>query len=83
MLAPFPVTQQGVTCAYTISHVLAVMQRKPKHTCPQFWCQLLCSKGLLLCPLEHHCIILLPLQGGVGPWNYHPQEIRAILEKLK
>uniref|UniRef100_A0A8C3R3J5 Iodothyronine deiodinase n=1 Tax=Cyanoderma ruficeps TaxID=181631 RepID=A0A8C3R3J5_9PASS len=22
-------------------------------------------------------------KGGVGPWNYHPQEIRAILEKLK
>ncbi|XP_019334857.2 type I iodothyronine deiodinase isoform X2 [Alligator mississippiensis] len=22
-------------------------------------------------------------KGGAGPWNYHPQEIRAILEKLK
>uniref|UniRef100_A0A8C4VBU1 Iodothyronine deiodinase n=1 Tax=Falco tinnunculus TaxID=100819 RepID=A0A8C4VBU1_FALTI len=22
-------------------------------------------------------------KGGVGPWNYHPQEIRAILEKMK
>ncbi|CAM5162688.1 unnamed protein product [Natator depressus] len=22
-------------------------------------------------------------KGGVGPWNYHPQDIRAILEKLK
>uniref|UniRef100_A0A8B9B7J7 Iodothyronine deiodinase n=1 Tax=Anser brachyrhynchus TaxID=132585 RepID=A0A8B9B7J7_9AVES len=22
-------------------------------------------------------------KGGVGPWNYHPQEIRTILEKLK
>uniref|UniRef100_A0A8C2YBM1 Iodothyronine deiodinase n=1 Tax=Coturnix japonica TaxID=93934 RepID=A0A8C2YBM1_COTJA len=22
-------------------------------------------------------------KGGVGPWNYHPQEIRTVLEKLK
>ncbi|XP_053893050.1 type I iodothyronine deiodinase isoform X2 [Malaclemys terrapin pileata] len=22
-------------------------------------------------------------KGGVGPWNYHPEDIRAILEKLK
>lgn len=50
---------------------------------PTVLVQLLCSEGLLLCLPEHHCVTLLPLQGGVGPWNYHPQEIRAILEKLK
>uniref|UniRef100_A0A669PHX6 Iodothyronine deiodinase n=1 Tax=Phasianus colchicus TaxID=9054 RepID=A0A669PHX6_PHACC len=22
-------------------------------------------------------------KGGVGPWNYHPQEIRTVLEKMK
>lgn len=62
---------------------MAPVQREPKAHLPTVLLQLLCSEGFLLCLLEHQCVISLPLQGGVGPWNYHPQEIRAILEKLK
>lgn len=61
----------------------ALVEMEPKAHLPTVLVQLLCSEGFLLCLLEHPCVILLPLQGGVGPWNYHPQEIRAILEKLK
>lgn len=59
---------------------MAPEERKPKAHLPTVLLQLLCSEGFLL---EYHCVILLSLQGGVGPWNYHPQEIRAILEKMK
>lgn len=60
---------------------MAPVEREFKAHLPTVLLQLLCSEGFLLCQLKHHSVILLPLQGGVGPWNYHPQEIRAILEK--
>lgn len=65
---------------------MAPVEREPKAHLLTVLVQLLCSEGFLpffLPLLEHHCVIVLPLQGGVGPWNYHPQEIRAILEKLE
>lgn len=73
-VVPVPATQQGASRAHTISpRAKEIQAHLPT---------LLCTTGPLLCLLEPHSVVPLPLQGGVGPWNYHPQEIRAILEKL-